>query len=129
MSFGLAHSKITKIIPPLAGQLNGEKQRYITTFLANIPWEKPYMYMTPGEYELLGPGATCKSVKITIIHRGNRIAFETASSATALATLNNIQNIGVAYGLNKTGWGTDITPTAFASGKPMQVTNFDYSRT
>ena len=127
MSFGLAHSKITKNIPPLTGQLNGEKQRYITTFLANIPWEKPYMYMTPAEYELLGPGATCKSVKITIIHRGNRIAFETASSATALATLNNIQNIGVAYGLNKTGWGTDITPKAFASGKPMQVTNFDFS--
>ena len=127
MSFGLAHSKISKIIGPVTGQYPAETQRYITTFLANIPWEKPYMYMTPAEYNLLGPGATCKSVKITIIHRGNRIAFETASSATALATLNNIQNVGVAYGLNKTGWGVDIKPIGFESGKPMKVTNFDFS--
>ena len=56
------------------------------------------------EFNLLPNGSYCKEVRISIVHRGNRIAFETAESATKLATLNQIQNILVGFGLNKTGW-------------------------
>lgn len=120
MSFGLAHTFLngTSTTTPT------ETQRFLMTYLAEIPWNKPYFYMTPGEYNILGPNAKCKSLKISIVHRGNRIAFETASSASGLATLNNIQNIAVAYGLNKTGFGVNVRPTTFVTGEPMRVSGF-----
>lgn len=119
MSFGLAHTFLNGTTPAPA-----EIQRFLMTYLAEVPWHKPYFYMTPGEYNILGPNAKCKSVRISIVHRGNRIAFETASSATGLATLNNIQNIAVAYGLNKTGFGVNVRPTTFVTGEPMRVSGF-----
>lgn len=119
MSFGLAHTFLNGTTgSPL------ETQKFLMTYLAEIPWHKPYFYMTPGEYNILGPNAKCKSVRISVVHRGNRIAFETASSATGLATLNNIQNIAVAYGLNKTGFGVNVRPNSFVTNEPMRVQNF-----
>lgn len=122
MTFGLAHVG-------LQGNVTGtptETQRWITTYLASIPWHKPYYYMSPGEYAILGPNAKVKSVRITVVHRGNRIAFQTASSTTQLATLNNIQNIAVAYGLNKTGFGVDMLPS-FAAEAPMVPNALTYN--
>lgn len=99
-----------------------ENQRWLTTALAKIPWELPVLYLNPSEFALIPNGAHCVGVRISIVHRGNRIAFETASSATSLATLNQIQNVMVGFGLNKTGWGTDVTYTGFAAGNPMLPT-------
>lgn len=123
MTFGLSHNQILTTLTAPA-----EVQIHLTTFLGNIPWNKPYFYMTPGEYNILGHNAKAKSMRISIVHRGNRIAFQTASSDAQLATLNNIQNLGVAYGLNKTGFGMNIRPTAFdsANSNPMVPTAFDY---
>lgn len=121
MTFGLAHVGLTGTT-----QAPIENQRWITTYLASIPWHKPYFYMSPGEYNILGPNAKVKSVKISVVHRGNRIAFQTASSDTQLATLNNVQNIAIAYGLNKTGYGTDMVPSFSQAGKPMVPTGLKF---
>lgn len=118
MSFGIAHAWITKnVVSP------AENQRYLTTFLAEVPWQKPFFYMTPSEFDLIPNGSYCNELRISIIHRGNRIAFETSSTVTKLATLNQIQNIGVAFGLNKTGWGTNFHYNAFSPSEKMKPTD------
>lgn len=114
MTFGIAH----KFFETLVTQPN-ETQRYLTTALASIPIHKPYFYLSPAEYNILGRNARVKYIKVSVVHRGNRIAFTTASSETQLATLNNIQNIMVAHGLNKTGYGVDMIPT-FSATNPME---------
>ena len=96
-----------------------ERQRWLTTALAAIPWETPILYLTPSEFDLLPVGSYCKEVRVSIVHRGNRIAFETGEVATRLATLNQVQNIMVGFGLNKTGWGTNRTYPSFVAGNPM----------
>ena len=121
MTFGLAHVGLTgDTVAPL------EKQRWITTYLASIPWHKPYFYMSPGEYNTLGINSKVKSVKISVVHRGNRIAFTTASSESQLATLNNVQNVAIAYGLNKTGFGQDMIPSFVGTDNPMIPTKLAF---
>lgn len=97
-----------------------ESQRWLTTGLAKIPWEMPVLYLNPSEYNLLPEGSYCTEVRVQIVHRGNRIAFETGEVATRLATLNQIQNIMVAFGLNKTGWGTDVKYVSFDAANAMK---------
>lgn len=99
-----------------------ENQRYLTTALAEIPWEYPLLYMTQSEFDLLPVGSYVKEVRVRVVHRGNRIAFETGEVATRLATLNQIQNIHIGFGLNKTGWGNNVTYTAFDATNPMKPT-------
>lgn len=116
MSFGLAHTWIEKTV-------GTAKQTWLSTFLAEIPWHMPFFYLNPSEFNLLPKGSKVKEMRIKIIHRGNRIAFETSASTTQLATLNQIQNIGVAHGLNKTGWGVDVYYDAFNSTQKMIPTS------
>lgn len=99
-----------------------ENQRYLTTALAEIPWEYPLLYMNQSEFDLLPVGSYVKEVRVRVVHRGNRIAFETGEVATKLATLNQIQNIHVGFGLNKTGWGNNVTYTSFDATNPMKPT-------
>lgn len=82
--------------------------------------------MSPGEYNVLGLNAKVKSVKISVVHRGNRIAFTTASSESQLATLNNVQNVAIAYGLNKTGFGQDMVPSFEGTDNPMIPTKLAF---
>jgi len=118
LTFGMAHNWISRaaVGPP------AEAQRYLTTALAEVPWQKPFLYMTTSEYDLLPPGAQCKEMRVSIICRGVRIAFETASTTTSLATLNQIQNIQIGFGLNKTGWGIDRAYGGFLPAQPMRPT-------
>lgn len=99
-----------------------EQQRWLTTCLAEIPWDKPVLYLNPSEFDLIPNGSYVKEVRIKIVHRGNRIAFETGEVATRLATLNQIQNVVTAFGVNKTGWGVNKTYTSFTVGNPMVPT-------
>lgn len=118
LTFGIAHTWISKNLTSPT-----ENQRILTTPLAEIPWQYPFLYLNQSEFDLLPGGSFVKEISIKIIHRGNRIAFETASSNTALATLNQIQNIMIAKGLNKTGWGADSSFSTFNSSQPMIPTN------
>lgn len=115
LTFGIANTFIEK-------NVTGENQRWLTTALAEIPWHKPVAYMTPSEFQILPPGCYVSEVRARIVHRGTRIAFETGSSTTGLATLNQIQNVIVGFGLNKSGWGTSCSYTAFNATEPMLPT-------
>jgi hypothetical protein len=99
-----------------------EQQRWLTTCLAEIPWDRPVLYLNQSEFDLIPNGSYVKEVRVKIVHRGNRIAFETGEVATRLATLNQIQNIVVSHGVNKTGWGVNRTYTSFTVGNPMKPT-------
>lgn len=117
MTFAIAPSwiSIDRVSP-------AENQRWLTTSLASIPWELPILYLNPSEFRLIPKGSYVKEVRIKIVHRGNRIAFETGEVATRLATLNQVQNIVVGFGLNKTGWGVNTTYQGIESSNPMVPT-------
>lgn len=91
----------------------------LTSYLAEVPWHIPALYMNPSEYALLSNSARVKSVSIEVVYRGSTIQFETAATATGLATLNQINDIAVANGLNRTGWGSNVSYGGFSSTQPM----------
>lgn len=111
MTFGFA--------PKILASESNSASRWLTTHMAEIPWHIPAFYLTPSEFNLLPIGSKVKDVSIEVIYRGSTIQFETASSATSLATLNQINDIAVAAALNKTGYGSNVSFTAFTDNKPM----------
>lgn len=117
ITFGIANTWLSiDVVSP------AESQRYLTTSLAEIPWQKLALYMTEAEFGFLTPGAHVKEMRVKIVHRGTRIAFETAGSTTGLATLNQIQNVMYAEGLNKTSWGVNRRYTSFDATQTMVPT-------
>ena len=94
------------------------KFAYVVTSLMDIPVDRPYFYMSPLEYTLLEPGETVKSLRVRVIQRNVRVAFETNASESKLATLNQNKNGCYAVGLNKTGYGFSAHTTAKQS-EPM----------
>ncbi|AAC18001.1 viral polypeptide VP2 [Diatraea saccharalis densovirus] len=113
MIFGLANNVIAET------GTTGNLHRLLTTCLAEIPWQKIPLYMNQSEFDLLPPGSRIVECNVKVIFRSNRIAFETSSTATKQATLNQISNLQTAVGLNKLGWGIDRSFTAFQSDQPM----------
>jgi hypothetical protein len=116
LTFGIAHTWISKTE-------FGTNRRTLTTGLAEIPWQKLFMYMTEAEFKLLPKGAYCIECRVSIVNRGVRIGFETAAVDTTLATLNQIQNIQIAEGLNKTGWGVNFFYDSFDPVQTMKPTS------
>lgn len=112
MTFGLADVMISPT-PAIDGTT------YLTSYLAEIPWHIPALYMNPSEFGLLQPGSHCTEVSIEVYYRGSTIQFETAGSGSGLATLNQINDIAVAHGLNRTGWGSNVSYTGFSATQPM----------
>lgn len=114
------------IAPNLMTVDTSPKQVWISTALAEIPWDRVPLYMNKSEFDLLPVGSYCKEVRISIVHRGTRIAFETSATTSSRATLNQVQNSMVAFGLNKTGYGVNRTYTQFDNpSQPMIPTNFN----
>lgn len=112
MTFGLADVIISPT--PLT-----EGNKYLTSYLAEVPWHIPALYMNQSEFDLLQPGSRCIEVSIEVYYRGSTIQFQTAASTTELATLNQINDIAVANALNKTGWGSNVSYTSFDATQPM----------
>lgn len=110
MTFGLAPAFLSS---------GPASQRFLTTYLAEIPWHLPCLYLNQSEFILLQDGARCKSVHVQVTYRGSTIQFETAASTSGLATLNQINDIAVCAGLNRTGWGSNISFTGFEADRPM----------
>lgn len=94
----------------------------LPTCLAEIPWHLPVMYLTPNEFNLIPVGSYVKEVRITVQYRKQTVQFETNSSATQEAVLNQLTDVVSVVGLNKTGWGSDYWPTQFVTGNPMKCT-------
>nr|QRQ90266.1 MAG: hypothetical protein 2 [Parvoviridae sp.] len=116
LAFGLANA----CLPHPDNDVTNNIQ-LMTTSLMEVPWDKPFFYLSPGELESLPKGAYVKSVNVKITQRNPRVAFETASSASSLATLNQNKFGIVAFGLNKKN-GLRVTNrrySAFNATEPM----------
>ena len=98
LSFGVASVVIKN---PITTSAPFKNIYYLTTSLAEIPVHSPRMYIDPAEYNVMQPGETCVALKVTVTQRNDRVAFETAATASGLATLNQNKNGVYAIGLNK----------------------------
>lgn len=112
MTFGLAPAII-------AGPSADPSNRFLTTYLAEIPWHIPALYLNQSEFNLLPDGSHVVEVDVQVFYRGTVIQFETAASTTGLATLNQINDIAVGYALNKTGWGQSVSLVSFQNNSSM----------
>lgn len=119
LTYGMANVRLNKdITVPAIG-----KMYYLTTSLARIPVQKPYLYMMPGEFLNLDVNTRCVEVKVRVTQRNIRVAFETAASTSTLATLNQNKNGCTAVGLNKLPYimNASYTIDAADSMKPTAV--------
>lgn len=114
MTFGLAPN----FCPGKAEDVD-QGNVYLTSYLAEVPWHIPALYLNESEFNLIPDGSRVKSIKIEVIYRGSTIQFETNASATGLATLNQINDIAVAHGLNRTGWGSNVSMKSFNPTESM----------
>ena len=94
-----------------------------TSELLEIPWHLPVMYMSPSEFSLLKPGARAVHLRCKVVFRGCTVKFETNASSTQIATLNTVQNLRAAVGLNLTGWGSNYFYDTLSPTNPMEPTN------
>ncbi|XP_049777817.1 uncharacterized protein LOC126175228 [Schistocerca cancellata] len=83
--------------------------------LAEIPVDRPFLYMTPSEFDLLPDGSRIIHCSVKVIARNPRIAFPTNSSDTELATLNQNKNMITSVGINLKIPGINVKPTAFTA--------------
>lgn len=100
--------------------------KWMTTPFAMVPWDRPYFYMTPSEFNNLPDGANVTRVHIKIIPRNVRIAFPTNASTTNLATLNQNKDLVIADGLNINVHSLNAHYTKWQSDQPMIPTAFDF---
>lgn len=98
---------------------------FVMTSLARLPVDRPFFYMNPSEWAQLPPGSCIEEVNVRVTAFTPRIAFQTNSSNTALATLNQNQFILHAIGLNTTTQGVDVRPKTFKENEPMIVASID----
>nr|QTE04130.1 MAG: putative structural protein [Lanius cristatus ambidensovirus] len=77
------------------------KDYYLVTGLCDIPWHRVFFYLNPNEYASLPIGSKVSEVGIKIWFRNCRQSFETNSTESNLASLNQAVNIQSGVGLNK----------------------------
>lgn len=118
ISFGLAYKQID--IERTVGA-NTWSDSFIITPLAEIPWDRLFMYMNDSEFKLLPPGSSVKHMSVTVRSENVRIAFPTNSTTSNLATLNQNKFLRTAVGLRQTLQGVNVKPADFVDDKPMEV--------
>nr|AWV66981.1 Structural ORF [Ambidensovirus sp.] len=113
LSYGLAW-KISR--------LNATSKHYLTTTsLMSLPVEYPFFYLSPTEWNWVKEirGLKVESVKCKVVMRNPRTAFETNSSSTTLATLNQNKFLATATGLNIQTRGIDRSMKFGSGGESM----------
>lgn len=98
---------------------------FVMTSLARLPVDRPFFYINPSEFAQLPPGSSIEELNVRVTAFTPRIAFQTNSSETALATLNQNQFILHAIGLNTSTQGVDVRPKTFKEKEPMIVDSID----
>lgn len=112
LSYGLAWRMV---------KANTDGTGYLTTTsLMSIPVDKPWFYMSPSEFKLLLPNTKVKHVRVQIVMRNPRTAFETAASTTTLATMNQNKFFAKGVGLNLKTRGVD-RKLIFGSGSEAMI--------
>nr|QVW56827.1 MAG: putative structural protein [Cecropis daurica parvoviridae sp.] len=119
VSYGVANIQLG------LGSVDGD--RIGTTNLMYVPVDKPYFYLSPSEYlNMISKvrGVKVLEVKCKIVLRNPRTAFETNSSTSNLATLNQNKFIQIAHGLINKTRGLNLKynfDTATSPMKPSSV--------
>lgn len=120
-TYGIAQN----IISPPSIPLSDAQPRYAGTSLCYIPWDYPFMYLTPGEFAMLPDSAVCEEVTCKVFYRNTRQAFESNASDSRLAALNQANDIISAVGLNFVLDGTNLKYTTFKATEPMCPENHE----
>lgn len=119
-TFGFASKVISQGVLQSGTNYPAHTQYYMTSSLAQIPVHIPALYLNPSEFNLLPVGAHVKQIKVTVVQRNPVLQFETNTSSTQLATLNQNKNAIYSIGLNMSGYGVDRHYSAFGTaGEPM----------
>ena len=89
LSYGIAYAN-KDLFNKVAGMPvpTSTGNRVITTPLMEIPWDKIYLYLTPGELNSLPVGTQGLSARIKIVQRNTRVGFSTNASDSQFATFN-----------------------------------------
>lgn len=96
-----------------------------TTSLMNVPVDQPWFYMSPSEFKQLPRGTICTNVKVRGVMRNPRTAFETNSSTSSLATLNQNKFMVKGEGLNLSTRGFNRKLTFGNTAEPMDPTDHE----
>lgn len=124
MVFRKVHSFISYGCAWKVLKYNGVAGAYLgTTSLMNIPVDQPWFYLSPSEFALLPRGALCTNVRVKGVMRNPRTAFETNSSTSSLATLNQNKFLVTGHGLNLKTRGINRRFTFGNATEPMDVTD------
>nr|UCS96329.1 MAG: VP2 [Parvoviridae sp.] len=118
LTFGIAYDVIQKGTDAYS--------YFMTTPLAKIPWDRPYLYINPAEFAQLPDGAHCERVRINVISRNVRIAFPTNSTASNLAKLNQNKDLIIFQGINKQVHMLYEFYNDFHKDQPMIPAGFDF---
>lgn len=97
LSFGVGYK------PTLIGTHN-----FMATPLMEIPWDRAFFYLSPGELLSLPTGTQALGVSVKIVQRNVRVAFETGSTESGTATLNQNKFGMIGYGLNQAFCGNNM---------------------
>lgn len=120
LTFGIAPKILTKAQagPPPYNMF------FLTSALAEVPVMRSALYLSPEEYtSIIVSGERVTKLIVKVVQRNVRVAFETGSTTTGLATLNQNKNGMFAVGLNKSGYGLSGNYTAFNATETMIPTN------
>lgn len=122
LTYGLAN-----VVIPITRTVNDVTyiDNFVITSLGRLPVDRPFLYMNPNEFAQLPPGSCIEECNVRVTAFTPRIAFQTNSSNTGLATLNQNQFILHATGLNIKTQGVDVRPKEFQANEPMVVTSID----
>ena len=126
-NFGTRKSTYSKSISAVSecfvsGIIKSDANIYCTSELMKVEWETLASYMTPSEFELIQPGAHVTRCHVKVVFKGVTVKFETNATSTQVATLNTIQTLKAAVGLNHTGWGGQFFYSALSPTDPMRPT-------
>lgn len=108
----------------LSDEENYKNYAFMSTPFAQLPWDRPYFYLTPAEYASLPEGSIVKNVKCTITPRNCRVAFPTNSSENNLATLNQNKDVVIAYSFNVNVHSVNAHYETWNDKQPMIPTTF-----
>lgn len=99
-------------------------QLFMATPLANLPWDRPYMYMSPRDFNSLPPGSYAKSCSISVVCRNPQIGFETGGTTSETATLNHNKHYITAKGLTDRVLGVNKKLVFGTASTPMVPTSY-----
>lgn len=119
ITFGLAY---TPIVVPRGTAPDAWNDIFMVTPMAEIPWDRLFMYLNPSEFALLPDGSHVTEMRCQVRSENVRIAFPTNSTTTNLATLNQNKFLRIAHGLRQNLQGVHVRPSTFDDNQPMITT-------